>query len=162
MSDYALGQRIKAARKKQKMTQKELASKLGLATGTIQQYELDKRQPRLEQIQALASALNTSLEDLLGIFEDLDLNSSDSLEEVMRQRKTRFQVLHNVQAIEYAQNIYARDIIFDFSLLNERGQKEAANRIRELTYIPMYRDTSSNDHHTTYQNFPSEKHGTNK
>lgn len=40
------GQRIKAARKKAGMTQKEIAEKAGTATGTIQQYELGKRQPR--------------------------------------------------------------------------------------------------------------------
>ena len=52
-----IGQRIQEARKKAGYTQKELAEKIGVVTGTIQQYELGKRQPRIEQIQAIAAAL---------------------------------------------------------------------------------------------------------
>lgn len=55
-----IGQRIKAARKSAGLTQKALAEKIGAATGTIQQYELGKRQPRIEQLQVIADALNVS------------------------------------------------------------------------------------------------------
>lgn len=56
-----IGERIKAARAQKRLTQKELADKLELATGTIQQYELSKRQPRLEQLQAIADALGVDI-----------------------------------------------------------------------------------------------------
>lgn len=55
-----IGQRIKEARKNAGLTQRELAEKSGTATGTIQQYELGKRQPRIEQLQAIASALGVT------------------------------------------------------------------------------------------------------
>lgn len=55
-----IGQRIKEARKSAGLTQRELAEKSGTATGTIQQYELGKRQPRIEQLQAIASALGVT------------------------------------------------------------------------------------------------------
>ena len=55
-----IGQRIKEARKNAGLTQRELAEKSGSATGTIQQYELGKRQPRIEQLQAIASALGVT------------------------------------------------------------------------------------------------------
>lgn len=61
-----IGKRIQAVRKKRGLTQKELAAKLGLATGSIQQYELDKRQPRLEQLQNIANALEVPLSELTG------------------------------------------------------------------------------------------------
>lgn len=61
-----IGQRIQDARKKANFTQKKLAEACGLATGTIQQYELDKRQPRLVQLKSIASALNISVAELLG------------------------------------------------------------------------------------------------
>lgn len=68
-----VGQRIQSARKKANLTQKELAERLGLATGTIQQYELGKRQPRIEQLQAIANALNIDVYDLIdGGFGALD------------------------------------------------------------------------------------------
>lgn len=60
-----IGQRIKQARKNAGLTQRELAEKSGTATGTIQQYELGKRQPRTEQLQRIAAALNVSAGFLL-------------------------------------------------------------------------------------------------
>ncbi len=60
-----LGERIKAARKAVKMTQAELAKKVGLATGTIQQYELGKRQPRYEQIANIADTLGVKAYTLI-------------------------------------------------------------------------------------------------
>lgn len=61
-----IGQRIKEVRKNAGLTQRELAEKSGTATGTIQQYELGKRQPRLEQLEAIAAALSVSVGSLLG------------------------------------------------------------------------------------------------
>lgn len=52
------GENIRAARIFRGLTQKELAQKCGLATGTIQQYELDKRNPKFEQLEKIACALN--------------------------------------------------------------------------------------------------------
>ena len=46
-----LGKRIQLARKAKGFTQKQLAEAINAATGTIQQYELDKRQPRMEKYQ---------------------------------------------------------------------------------------------------------------
>ena len=57
----AIGQRIKSARQKANLTQEQLARKSGLATITIRQYELGKRQPRLEQLRQIADALGCSL-----------------------------------------------------------------------------------------------------
>lgn len=55
------GERIKNARKAASLTQRKLAEKCGLSTGTIQQYELDKRSPKNREIvEKLATALNVS------------------------------------------------------------------------------------------------------
>lgn len=60
------GQRIKAFRKQANLTQRELAQKIGSATGTIQQYELGKREPRSSQLQKIADALNVTIPKLMG------------------------------------------------------------------------------------------------
>lgn len=60
-----IGQRIKEARKSIGLTQRELAERSGTATGTIQQYELGKRQPRIEQLKSIASALNVDVNWLM-------------------------------------------------------------------------------------------------
>lgn len=52
------GINIKNARIYRDFTQQKLAKECGLATGTIQQYELNKRNPKIEQISKIANALN--------------------------------------------------------------------------------------------------------
>lgn len=47
----ALGKKIQFLRNKKHWSQKELAEKLEIATGTLQQYELDKREPKLAMLQ---------------------------------------------------------------------------------------------------------------
>ena len=56
-----IGERIKEARKYRKMTQKQLAEAADVATGTIQQYELGKREPRYEILIRICKALNISI-----------------------------------------------------------------------------------------------------
>ena len=65
MCEY--GKKIKEARKKAGLTQKGLAKKAGVAAVTIQQYETNKRQPKLEQLRKLAEAMEISIDELLGI-----------------------------------------------------------------------------------------------
>ena len=56
-----IGGRIKEARKLRKMTQAQLAEAAEVATGTIQQYELGKREPRYEILIKISRALNLSV-----------------------------------------------------------------------------------------------------
>ncbi|MDE6911086.1 MAG: helix-turn-helix domain-containing protein, partial [Lachnospiraceae bacterium] len=65
-----LGEKIQTYRKNKGLTQRELAEKCHLATGTIQQYELGKRKPKIEQIQNIAEALDIPVEYL---FEGLTI-----------------------------------------------------------------------------------------
>lgn len=59
------GEIIKEARKNAGLTQKELADNSGVAKITIQQYETGKRQPRLEQLEMLAKAMEMDIGELL-------------------------------------------------------------------------------------------------
>lgn len=67
------GQIMQAIRKERGYTQKQLAEKCGMATGTIQQYELNKREPRREQLQKIANALNVSVDYLITGKSTLDI-----------------------------------------------------------------------------------------
>lgn len=71
------GEKIKQLRIKNGITQKELANKSGLATGTIQQYELQKRKPKLETVEKIADALNVKIDELL----DIDVVNNSLTEE---------------------------------------------------------------------------------
>ena len=56
---------IKEIRKRQGLTQLELANKSGLSKNTIYSYESGKRNPTLCGLDCIAKALNISVKDLL-------------------------------------------------------------------------------------------------
>lgn len=67
-----VGEKIKQLRKAQKMTQKELAEKMGLSKSTIAMYEIGKNYPNLNIIKQLCRILNTSGDYLIGLSETFE------------------------------------------------------------------------------------------
>ncbi|MCI8582706.1 MAG: helix-turn-helix transcriptional regulator [Dorea sp.] len=58
------GEKIKLARKRAGLTQKELGEKLGITYQQIGQYENGKRQPKLETLNKIADALDADVWNL--------------------------------------------------------------------------------------------------
>ena len=56
-----LGQLLKSARHSAGLTQRQLAEKLGVANGTVQQWELGIRVPRYETLEKLEQILHIAL-----------------------------------------------------------------------------------------------------
>ncbi len=61
-----IGLKIKEKRHAAGLTQSQLAELSGVAVITIRQYESNKRQPRADQLRSIASALNVSMDYLVG------------------------------------------------------------------------------------------------
>lgn len=61
------GERIRHYRKIRKLTQKELAEKVGLSEPAIRLYELGKREPSEKQIEAISEALDITPQSLINI-----------------------------------------------------------------------------------------------
>lgn len=59
-------QMFRYLRKKNGLTQRELAQKLGLAESTISMYELGKREPEFETAEIIADYFNVDMNFLLG------------------------------------------------------------------------------------------------
>lgn len=57
---------IRKCRKKQGLTQVELAKKMGVAPSTIAQWETGARNPNIRQAPILAKVLECTLDDLFG------------------------------------------------------------------------------------------------
>ena len=124
-----IGQRIKEARKSAGLTQRELAEKAGTATGTIQQYELGKRQPRIEKFQAIADVLNV---DVNWLMNGYTLAQRDqAFRDFVKKRFSEVEVW-KTRLDEIGQ---------DLGKLNDEGQVEAVKRVKELTEIPRYQAT---------------------
>ena len=65
-----VGERIKQARKKSNMTQKELGDKLGVSASMVAQYENDLRNPKIETAEKIAHVLDVTSDFLLGRVDD--------------------------------------------------------------------------------------------
>ncbi len=68
-----LGSRINETLQKRKMTQKELAGRIGVTEAVISRYVSGDREPKPEMLANIATALHTTSDFLLGIErEDFD------------------------------------------------------------------------------------------
>lgn len=118
-----LGNNIKKYRKEAGLTQKDLAEILGVAIGTIQQYELGKRQPRLEMINRIAGALGIGIRRLYPDFQMEDWKQTETYQNARLQNKL---------------DPLRSDLLSYFQELNEEGKKEAVKRVAELTELKKY------------------------
>ena len=125
-----IGEQIRAIRKYCELTQKELASLSNIAVVTLQQYESGKRQPRLEQLQKIASVFGGSVED---IFE---LEKPELCFDPFNTKVSK--LFSGDNNSDYIKNKEKR-IINEFNKLNDMGKKEALKRVEELTEIPKYK-----------------------
>lgn len=148
------GERIKAARKKAGMTQKQLGILSQTSEITIRQYELGKRQPRTEQLSRIAIALNVTVDYLVNGEERQEVIPGRLW--VIRQSDTdskydRYKIeAMDKEAYDYGLSIFenagfpAQDhipavkLMDAFYSLNDVGQLKAVERVEELVEIPKY------------------------
>ena len=71
------GERIKYLREKNGLTQKDIATRLGVESAAISKYELDMREPNIEALKKLATIFNVSIDYLLGRTPDVFVNKGD-------------------------------------------------------------------------------------
>lgn len=60
-----IGEKIKTLRKERKLTQKELAHKIGVTASTITKYEIGQLEPNLEALNKIADIFNISISNLI-------------------------------------------------------------------------------------------------
>lgn len=60
---------LRELRKKAGLTQLELANRLGMSISAISLYEKGERQPKLDMIPKLATALSVSVEAIVNCFK---------------------------------------------------------------------------------------------
>ena len=66
MSDEAVITRIKKTRKERRLTQQELADKIGASLITVNRWEKGERTPNISMLQKIATALDVSVAYLMG------------------------------------------------------------------------------------------------
>lgn len=124
------GERIKLARIKVGLTQKELAEKLECTQAMISAYEKGLRNPKVETLEKIAKALNTTGYDLLDYtFKEYQLYKAH--EDCEPDEANNALVINGILISE-------KNLIRQFNALNNSGKYEAIRRVSELKHIPDY------------------------
>lgn len=63
--DMTFGERMKYYRELQNFSQNDLAKVTDIPIGTLQKYEIDSRNPKIDVVKKISSALNVSVYDLI-------------------------------------------------------------------------------------------------
>ena len=94
-----IGNKIKAYRELNKMTQKDIAEILGVEPATISKYEAGTIEPNIESLKRLAETFNVTVDELIKDEEKFDVSKINVLE-VLREQKEmglKGNLYHNTQ-----------------------------------------------------------------
>jgi len=151
------GQRIRAARKAAKLTQKELADKSGISFGSIRRYESDDRIPRASDLKEIANILKIHVNDLINDQVDnvgipnsrwYDLREKLKRKEATPEEAEEYRALVNM-SINSDKMVWLPSIpdpvvkteclIYHFDKLNDTGQDKAVEHVEDLTFDTRYK-----------------------
>lgn len=118
----SVGKNIRTIRKERGLTQKELGKLLGVSQAAIGQFENANANLQFETVAKIAKALNTTP---LILYEGLDIM------ERLEQQTKNLEYLIKPGEIEH-------ELLNVFWKLNEKGERVALERLKELTEIPRY------------------------
>lgn len=131
-----IGTKMRVIRKSKGFTQIDLAAKAGIAVNSLRLYEANKRQPRADQLQAIAVALDVSVGDLLDVkpAHAVDPNETDA------EREKRLGLPEGYfKRLATPEEAARRDKLLDsFMEMNATGQQKAVEQVSDLAKIPDY------------------------
>ena len=117
-----MGQRIKFLREEKEYTQEQFGSTIGVSKSTIGMYELDKREPDKEKLEAIADFFNVDMDYLYG-----KSNYKNKQEWLLSQNGLSL-------------NKQEESLLADFRILNSIGQSKAVEYVSDLADNPKYSD----------------------
>lgn len=140
------GEQIKKAREAAQMTQEQLGAAIGVTGVTIMRYEKNQRQPRFEQLQAIAKALNVEFYELYDpsiakALETIVDNNIDSVDEAIRKR---YGIEGNYVVVE-TEDAEIRKMMQAYTRLNSDGQKEAIRNVEIIAGNPIFQRTETSE-----------------
>ena len=154
------GELIKQARVTMRITQAELAKRLGVTPQAISQYERGIKNPKPATLKKIAAALGVEWYELISNSQD---EQSEIAKEQMRQAIGRVaDIITKPCKYEISDELIEdslkkvtisiptsynsarlEKIIKDYWKLNDDGQQVAVERVHELTEIPRYKRKST-------------------
>ncbi len=125
------GEKLRSARKKKDLTQRELAELIDVKHNSISNWENDQNKPDPDTIELICGALDITPNELL--------HSGKSL--LKRINQTNETVIESI--MEDIEMNRLNEISEILSRLNNLGQLEAIKRIEELSFITKYKREDS-------------------
>lgn len=121
--NMCLGKNIRFLRTKKGYSQDDIANMLGYKSfTTIQKWESGVSEPPLKALKKLSEIFNIDMNDLAT--KKLFLNTNEDKIIYIETQSKQSNFVNRIQAY--------------CNKLNDKGIKEAAKRVEELTYIPEY------------------------
>jgi DNA-binding helix-turn-helix protein len=140
-----IGTKIRMIRKSKGITQIDLAANAGIAVNSLRLYEANKRQPRADQLRAIASALGVSVADLLDVKPAHAVDPNETPEDKEKRLGMREGTLSNAQRAEDVEAQNKADMLEAMDKLNIPGQQEAVKRVQEMADIDRYKRRTFSD-----------------
>ena len=129
--------KIREYRKAAKVTQDDLAEKLGVNRATVSKYETGAISPTLEQAQRIADILGVTLAELLGM-EQMGNTPQDNA--FWQQLINSLPSTNAAVSVDELTKVQLWNLLSDhFDMLNIEGMKTAVARLEELAQIPKYK-----------------------
>ena len=131
-----VGKKIKEARNAAGLTQKQLGKKLNVTQASINQFENNLRNPKLETLTKIAAALDVTLVDLLDVPTKPDREALEQLPGTIKHdadgRTYKESFLYSSESLKRNQVVQAYDT------LNQVGQAKLLDYGLDLVEIPRY------------------------
>lgn len=138
MSEFA--KKLKELRKKNKITQKELANTLNVTQNAVFNWENEKCEPNMDTLIKLANFFDVSIDYLtMGKAELLTKvwDEHRELENVTLENDIDDDGFKGILMID-GFLVSDKKLLNEYHKLNRYGKKEAIKRVSELQYIPEY------------------------
>lgn len=134
-----VGENIRKFRKARGLTQKQLGELCGIKEANVRKYELNKANPKVETINRIASALNVSTIDIMGLEYFDSVTDLDNI----RSEISHLEQFENLFITLYGQDEY--DSFIKYSLLTKKAAEKVKEYIKDLYVNPQNVINTSDD-----------------
>ena len=151
---------IQKIRKSKKMTQQELADRIGKGKSTVQKYELGITCPPLDVIRKICEVLDCDFNDIvqadapqksadnlidtisqyqaiLSVILD-DAETPERIKDLIREELPKGDPMAPLSSLCFQAEYPETELSRAFFALTDEGRKKALERVEELTEIPKY------------------------
>lgn len=102
-----IGQNIRAIRESRGLTQAQLAERVGVSSGTVSSWEVDRTEPNIGMIENISVALNCQKTDIIGRESSFDLTDHERrLVIAYRQTPSMQEAVDRLLGIEKREQYY--------------------------------------------------------